>query len=103
MGSTSLVLFGLMVIGNPLTSTGIQPISFHGFTTTVQSKTRLSLTIVGALVSFANMEIFTLARIVTIQVLFSHTNGKMRSPSTRNHGVTGAMPSFPISFQHQSY
>ena len=27
----------------------------------------------------------------------------MRSPSTRNHGVTGAMPSFPISFQHQSY
>ena len=67
--STSRVLYGLMVIGNPLTSTGIQPSFFHGFTTTVQSRMKLLSTIVGVAKWLATMGISILAQIVITQVL----------------------------------
>lgn len=66
--STNPVLYGQMVIGNLLTSTGMRLISFHGCITTVQSKKKSSSTTVGVAEFFVTTEISTLVLIVTIQV-----------------------------------
>lgn len=62
------MLYGQMVIGNLLTSTGMRLISFHGCITTVQSKKKSSSTTVGVAEFFVTTEISTLVLIVTIQV-----------------------------------